>query len=88
MKLAVQFVLLDTKQHDCKNFDCGKPEMNLFLNRYADKNRKLGLSSTWILPEKLPPDEFKKASIGASYIGLNNGKEHAQNNLDNWEVRL
>ena len=67
MTFAGQFVLLDVKQHDCKNFDCGKPEMNLFLSRYADKNRKLGLSSTWILPEKQPLDEFKKASIGAYY---------------------
>jgi hypothetical protein len=65
--LAGQFVLLDAKQHDCKKFDCGKPEMNLFLSRYAVKNRKLGLSSTWILPEKQLQDKFKKASIEAYY---------------------
>lgn len=62
-----QFVLLDPKQHDVKNFDCGKSEMNLFLNRYADKNRKLGLSSTWVLPGNLPQGEVKKATIGAYY---------------------
>jgi hypothetical protein len=64
---AEQFVLFDPKQHDVKSFDCGKPEMNLFLSRYADKNRTLGLSSTWILPENLLQDEAKKAHIGAYY---------------------
>lgn len=61
------FVLLDTKQHDVKSFDCGKLEMNLFLSRYADKNRILGLSSTWVLPESLPEGEVKKAHIRAYY---------------------
>ena len=46
------FVLLDTQQYDVKSFDCGKPDMNQFLSRYADKNRKLGISSTWVLPQE------------------------------------
>lgn len=65
--LAEQFVLLDAKQHDLKSFDCGKPEMNQFLSRYADKNRKLGLSSTWVLPEKLAKNDNKKAIVVAYY---------------------
>lgn len=67
MALAEQFVLLDPKQHDVTRFDCGKTEMNEFLSRYAHQNRKLGLSSTWVLPENLPQDEVKKAHIGAYY---------------------
>lgn len=65
--LAEQFVLLDTKQHELKDFDCGKPEMNQFLKRYADKNRKLGLSATWVLPEKLAQNEKKKSIVVAYY---------------------
>jgi len=65
--LADQFVLLDAKQHDLKAFDCGKPEMNQFLSRYADKNRKLGLSSTWVLPEQLAQNEKKKSIVAAYY---------------------
>lgn len=61
------FILLDLKQHDVKNFDCGKPEMNLFLSRYADKNRKLGISSTWVLLEKQPPETSEKSAIRAYF---------------------
>ena len=68
MTLAVdQFVLLDAKQHDLKRFDCGKLAMNQFISRYADKNRKLGLSSTWVLAEKTSPREHKKAVACAYY---------------------
>ena len=66
MTFNQQFVLLDTKQHDLKSFDCGKSEMNLFLSRYADKNRKLGLSSTWVLVEEAEEDKGK-STIGAYY---------------------
>jgi GNAT superfamily N-acetyltransferase len=61
------FVLLDTKKHDVKTFDCGKPEMNLFLNRYADKNHKLGISSTWVLPAKQLPETGEKFAIRAYF---------------------
>ncbi len=61
------FVLLDPKKHDVKSFDCGKPEMNLFLSRYANKNRKLGISSTWIYPEEETSPEAGKAVIKAYF---------------------
>jgi hypothetical protein len=65
---ASQFVLLDPQQHDVKSFDCGnKPDMNLFLSRYADKNKKLGLSATWVLTKQHAQDDDKKAMIGTYY---------------------
>ena len=67
MTFANQFVMLDPQQHDVKTFDCGKPEMNLFLSRYADKNKKLGLSATWVLVTQQNQDDTKKAMIGAYY---------------------
>ncbi len=67
MTFARQFVLLDPQQHDVKSFDCGKPDMNVFLSRYADKNKKLGLSATWILAKQQPQEDTKKALIGAYY---------------------
>jgi hypothetical protein len=67
MTFASQFVLLDLQQHDVKSFDCGKPDMNVFLSRYADKNKKLGLSATWVLATQQPQDDTKKAVIGAYY---------------------
>lgn len=41
--------------------------MNQFLSRYADKNRKLGISSTWVLSEQQPPETVFKAVIKAYY---------------------
>jgi GNAT superfamily N-acetyltransferase len=61
------FVLLDIKQHDVKSFDCGKPEMNLFLSRYADRNRKLGISSSWVLPINQSQNTLEKATIKSYY---------------------
>ncbi|TXK93703.1 GNAT family N-acetyltransferase [Methylococcaceae bacterium CS1] len=67
MAFASQFELLDPKSHASKVFDCGNDEMNQFLKRYADKNRKLGLSSTWVLPEQQASDSEAKTKLGAYY---------------------
>ena len=67
MTFASQFVLLDLQQHDVKTFDCGKPDMNVFLSRYADKNKKLGFSATWVLVTQQQQDDTKKTLIGAYY---------------------
>jgi hypothetical protein len=67
MTFASQFVLLDLQQHEVKSFDCGKSDMNVFLSRYADKNKKLGLSATWILAKQQAQEDTKKAMIGAYY---------------------
>jgi hypothetical protein len=61
------FVLLDTQWHVVKSFDCGKPDMNQFLSRYADKNRKLGISSTWVLPVNNLHETNEKTVIRAYY---------------------
>ncbi|MEI6707718.1 MAG: GNAT family N-acetyltransferase [Methylococcales bacterium] len=67
MTFVSQFVLLDLQQHDVKLFDCGKPDMNVFLSRYADKNKNLGLSATWVLVTQQAQEDTKKAMIGAYY---------------------
>ncbi len=67
MAFATQFELLDPKVHANKMFDCGHDEMNRFLKRYADKNRKLGLSSTWVLPETVENKNEQKMKLGAYY---------------------
>jgi len=67
MSFAAQFELLDPKLHANKVFDCGNDEMNQFLKRYADKNRKLGLSSTWVLPEQYGDGSEQKMKLGSYY---------------------
>ncbi|WP_289004371.1 GNAT family N-acetyltransferase [uncultured Kingella sp.] len=65
MALSNQFEPLDKAQHDIKHFRCGKPVMDEFLHRYAAKNAQLGLSKTWVLPDRQP--ETSKAAIAAYY---------------------
>ncbi|BCG66020.1 MAG: hypothetical protein methR_P3892 [Methyloprofundus sp.] len=67
MAFAKQFQLLAPKIHANKMFDCGHDEMNVFLRRYADKNRVLGLSSTWVLPEESDNKNEQKMKLGAYY---------------------
>lgn len=50
MNLALQ--ILDKNQHNIQSFDCGKKEMNSFLQKFALKNQKLGLSKSWVLVDK------------------------------------
>lgn len=41
--------VLDKNQHNLQDFDCGKKEMNAFLQKFALKNQELGLSKSWVL---------------------------------------
>ncbi|MDZ7922752.1 MAG: GNAT family N-acetyltransferase [Marinagarivorans sp.] len=51
MPLEQAFVAASKGVHDLKGFDCGKPIMNTFLAKFAEKHSKLGLSRTYVLPE-------------------------------------
>jgi hypothetical protein len=61
------FVLVDHSRHDLKRFNCGKPDMNIFLARFAVKNMRLGLSRTWVLPVVAENQQPQKAQIAAYY---------------------
>jgi GNAT superfamily N-acetyltransferase len=61
-----EFIALNPTQFDVKAFDCGKPDMNKFLARFAAKNMGLGLSSTWVLPAEHQV-EGVKTPIAAYY---------------------
>ena len=56
------FVELDRAVHDRKSFDCGKQELNLFLQQFAARHRAAGISMTMVLPAK-----ENKAEICAYY---------------------
>ena len=59
MEIEQEFVPVDHTRHNVKGFRCDKPVMDEFLARYAVKNRKLGLSTTWVLPTKENPHPHK-----------------------------
>ncbi|GAB5415302.1 MAG: GNAT family N-acetyltransferase [Congregibacter sp.] len=66
MALEQKFVGLNPSYHDVKAFDCGKPDMNAYLARFAAKNMRLKLSMTWVLPAEDRVEE-KKKTIAAYY---------------------
>lgn len=66
MALRQVFVPVDHTRHNLKGFRCGKPGMDEFLARFAIKNRKLGLCSTWVLPADENPQP-QKATIAAYF---------------------
>lgn len=45
---------LDPLLHDRAGFDCGVPELNDYLQRYADQHRRRGITSVYVLTS---PDE-------------------------------
>lgn len=66
MAFQQAFAMIDSSQHDLKSFDCGKTDMNRYLTRYAEKNQKLGLSATWVLPV-VETHPLPKTKIAAYY---------------------
>ena len=67
MALLHEFILVDHTQHDLKTFNCGKPDMDMFLTRFAVKNMRLGLSRTWVLPVVADDRQSQKEQIAAYY---------------------
>ena len=49
--MSWQIVPLD-KSHQRKDFDCGEPSLNEFLQRYARQNEGTGISRTYVLLEE------------------------------------
>jgi ribosomal protein S18 acetylase RimI-like enzyme len=46
---------LDKRCHDRKNFDCGVPALNEYLQRYAGQHRRQGLSTVLVLNDTGSP---------------------------------
>ncbi len=50
MEFSQSFAAINRAEHRLKEFDCGKPGMNQFIQQFACKHSKLGLSRTMVLP--------------------------------------
>lgn len=46
---------LDSKLHNCPNFDCGTPVLNEYLARYATQHRKRGVTQIFVLVDTAAP---------------------------------
>jgi hypothetical protein len=64
LPLGQAFIAVNKAQHNLKVFDCGKPLMNNFLAKFAEKHGRLGLSRTYVLPEIT---QTSKAPIAAYF---------------------
>ncbi len=67
MALSQAYVFVDPAKHTLKEFDCGRPDMNTFLARFAVKHMKLGLSRTWVLPDIDGTQKTQTTPIAAYY---------------------
>jgi GNAT superfamily N-acetyltransferase len=67
LAFSQEFVIVDKAQHDLKKFNCGKPDMDSFLARFAVKNMQLGLSRTWVLPVVNDNPATQKTPVAAYY---------------------
>ncbi len=47
----MKFEILNTKEHNRKNFDCGVEVLNQYLEKYASQDQKRGLTKIYILSE-------------------------------------
>jgi GNAT superfamily N-acetyltransferase len=47
-----------SRHHDCKRFDCGAPELNDYLNRYARQNHKSGGAKTFVAVAPTKPSRI------------------------------
>jgi hypothetical protein len=50
LKPLKRFVPLDVKRHERRGFDCGKPQLNGFLQHNARRGMESRASYTWVLP--------------------------------------
>jgi len=66
LALQSEFVDVDVTHQDVRRFRCGKPQMDAFLIRYAQKNTELGISKTWVLLDQ-DKGEKKKLPVAAYY---------------------
>ena len=46
---------LDSKLHNCPNFDCGTPVLNEYLARYATQHRKRGVTQIYVVVDTEAP---------------------------------
>ncbi len=54
MSWGKEFVELNKSKHDRNSFDCGEPELNVFIKTQAAKHMLAGISRTMVLPSTQP----------------------------------
>jgi GNAT superfamily N-acetyltransferase len=61
------------RAHDRRGFDCGVPELNAYLTRYARQNHALGVSKTFVAVPEEPPEAAGPVPV-LGYYSLSAGE--------------
>ena len=78
---------LNPRLHSCADFDCGIPELNNYLARYATQDRRRNLSQVYVLVDTDKPDEvLGYYTLSAAHIEINQISEQEQHRLPHYPI--
>lgn len=70
-----------TKDHDLGAFDCGEPSLNVWLQKRALKNERLGASRTYVIADGLSVVGYYCLAVGA--VGHHEAPKTMRHNMPN-----
>ena len=78
---------LDTKIHDCAEFDCGTPELNDYLTKRATQDRRRNLSQVYVLVDTDAPTQILGYyTLSAAQIDANQVSEQERRRLPRYPI--
>lgn len=76
-----------SRRHDRAQFDCGVPELNEYLRRYARQNHERGGAKTFVaVPPESPHTVIGYYTIAPGAIDFGKVPDHAKKGLGRYEV--
>lgn len=74
-------------EHDRKGFDCGEPELNTYLQRYARQNHKNGTAKCFVLtPRHAPAQVLGFYTLSAAEVAYERTPETIRKGLGRYGV--
>lgn len=78
---------LDPSIHDRNGFDCGVPELNEYLQRFADQHRRRGITSVYVLADSdVPTHILGYYTLSAAEVDAASLNEAARKRLPRYPV--
>ena len=78
---------LDSRLHNCAGFDCGIPELNDYLTRYATQDRRRNLSQVYLLVDTDKPAEvLGYYTLSAAHVEIKQISEWEQRRLPRYPI--
>jgi GNAT superfamily N-acetyltransferase len=78
---------LNTKIHNCADFDCGVPELNEYLTRYVSQDRRRNIAQAYVLVDSTQPTEvLGYYAISAAQVDVNQLSEDDQRKLPKYPI--